>query len=52
MRTEPLNSAHVVRDQNNGPAIAGHFRHFPETTPLKLNIAHSEHLINKQNLRV
>src|SRR5215467_6590180 len=47
--TKPANRGHLVRYKNDGAAVAGDIRHLAEALFLKLEVADSEYLIDKEN---
>src|SRR5579885_1135532 len=50
--TEPPDLIHLVADKDDCAAASGDFIHFAETLLLKRQIAHGEHFVHEQNLRL
>ena len=50
--TQPKDRAHVVADEDDGAALSCHVLHLAQALLLELGVAHRQHLIHEQNLRL
>src|SRR6266705_3958579 len=50
--TQPGNSRHNVTYEQHCPSFPGNIAHLAQTFFLKRGVAHSQHFINQQNLRI
>src|SRR5581483_1229405 len=49
---EPRQHLHLVRDEEDGPAVARELLHAAEAAALELGVTDGEHLVDEQDLRL